>query len=169
MSDEFADPRDHGCNGDDGSGGADVSGWTAEWNAAYVETLMLLADEAVAEVAIELAVRLDGRWPELRILWQDEVFYLPDRTELVLAEICADLARDLVEAKLETVDCHYYAAVLKKDDLGRPPGGRLARGGYAVQPNPAQAYSVQRRPRTHAHPSKITRTSPENSGEQSGA
>lgn len=73
---------------DDRCPGGDDDDSRVSFGPGHIDDLTAVADEQVEDGALDLLVPgLDGRWPEPRALWQDEVFFLRDRTRVDVASL----------------------------------------------------------------------------------
>ena len=91
-----------------------------------MDNLTALSDATVGEDVLGLVlVAYDGRWPEPRALWQDEAFWLPDRTRLDLAALSGDGVRALV-ALLVGAAAGLHAVAVRDEDLTASSGLRRA-------------------------------------------
>lgn len=63
----------------------------------YVQSLVAVQDAQVPDGALDLLVpRLDGRWPEPRLLWQTDVWHMRHRTTIDVASMGPTEARWLL-------------------------------------------------------------------------
>lgn len=101
-----------GCHDDDHH---DHYDYDAPYGPAYVDSLVASRDQLITPEALDLAVPLDGRWPEPRLLDQTDVFYLRDRTELPLDELDADDCATLLRLIRSDTALWHRAAVIHED------------------------------------------------------
>lgn len=123
AGEEFEDDRCPGGEDDDSR---------VSFGPGYIDDLTAITDEQVKDTALDLLVPdLDGRWPEPRALWQDEVFFLRDRTRIDVAALAPVDAGWLLSV-LEELGPALHAAAARDEALTTSSGLRRAMAAAGV-------------------------------------
>lgn len=93
--------------------------------------MVALTDMRMPPDMLDEALPLDGRWPEPRVLWQDEVFFLPDRSRLDVRALDPGDAAELLEALVESA-LGWHAAAARDERLTTSSGLRRALAAVGV-------------------------------------
>ncbi len=95
FDDDRDDCKDCGCDECQDMRRADET-FRVPFGPGYVDALGAVSDAVVTAYALDRVLSLSDRWPEPRIVDQDEVFYLRDRTRVPLSGLGPEDAAELL-------------------------------------------------------------------------
>jgi len=110
--DEFDDDRDQQQDQEAVGDHCESDDWSLPFGPGYLDSLLALEDAPVKPGSLDrLVPDLSDRWPEPRLLSQDQVWFLPHRTLVPLDDLDEDGARSLLDAIGDLAgDLHRVAA-----------------------------------------------------------
>lgn len=118
SSGEFDDDRDdcRDCSCDECQDTPSDDAWRRPFGPGYVSALGAVADAAVTADALDRLLQLGDRWPEPRVLDQDEVFHLRDRTAVSLSGLSPGDAAGLL-AHVRSLARELHATAVRDEAL----------------------------------------------------